>query len=154
MPAWSPMDIRGAWDSFRKLLAEERRSLRGRLMYALLGLLAVLLLLEGRDYFVRLQSRRELLSQSERHASQALEGTGRSIPTIEELKGTRAVVAMEFTPEALGSLVFRREPGRLELLFDRAGRLVASSQQLAPADIARAAAEVVPRGAEVERAAE
>ena len=66
------------------------------------------------------------------------DGTGRSLPTIEELKGTRAVVAMDFAPEALGTLVFRRDPARLELLFDPTGRLVASSQPLA--NIARKAA--------------
>jgi signal transduction histidine kinase len=56
---WNP--ARNGWMWLRQSLAAECHSLRGRLLYTLIGLLVILLAFEAQEHFFRLSSRREVL---------------------------------------------------------------------------------------------
>lgn len=83
--------IRSAWNWFRTSLDEERRSLRGRLMYTLLGLLAVLLALEAQNYLYQLRSRQELLTEAQSSAAVAKAEAFQA--RLEELYRTQGAIA-------------------------------------------------------------
>jgi len=83
--------IRSTWNWFRSALDEERRSLRGRLMYTLLGLLVMLLALEAQNYVYQLRSRQEILTRAQ--SSTAVAKAEAFHFRLEELYRTQGAIA-------------------------------------------------------------
>jgi signal transduction histidine kinase len=67
-----PNAFRIIWTWLRHLHRHVRRSLRGRLLYVLLGLLLVLILFEGVEYATRLANQQGSIEDTERRAAQVL----------------------------------------------------------------------------------
>lgn len=90
MPS-EPGFVKRGWMSLMAVLAEERRSLRGRLLYTLLVLFLVLSALETQEHFNRLHAHRQLVARAEAHTAQVTADLFRS--TLAHLYQAQAQVA-------------------------------------------------------------
>jgi signal transduction histidine kinase len=83
--------LRTTWTRLRNTLAHEASSLRGRLLYALLGLMIVLLAVNAQEHFARLNTRRAALATSHQVVAAGAAGSVRL--ALEELYRRQQLIA-------------------------------------------------------------